>query len=44
MQRRLADVAQLADLAYDLVLDSNPRHFSEATSGMLDFMPLGVPR
>ena len=40
MQRRLADVAQLADLAYDFVIDSNPRHFSEATSGMLDFMPL----
>jgi hypothetical protein len=36
MQRRLADVAQIIDLASDLVVDSNPRHFHEATIGWLE--------
>jgi hypothetical protein len=38
IQRRLADVAQIADLAWDLVTDSNLRHFSEATAAMTDAM------
>jgi hypothetical protein len=38
MQRGLADVAQITDLAYDFAIDSNPRHFGEPTPAMTDPM------
>ena len=38
IHRRLADVAQVTDLAYDLVIDANPRHFRETTPALTDPM------
>lgn len=49
MQCRLADAAQITDLEQNLNVDSNPRHFREATLAMSDSMlplpglsPVGV--
>jgi hypothetical protein len=38
MQRRLADVAQTSDLAWEIGVEANPRHFRETTPAMIDFM------